>query len=418
MNGPVLFVADNASQISPAKKVAEALSEARGVTSKAILVGSQTRYTPEQMSEFGLADLTLVDSIDLLLETEEIFSASAIVAFITGSSLHKFLYRFRQTIESRDSRSRPVVVTGYNGVVYEKHIEGALWRTGSDLIALNSQVDQDILGTAFESLGIDPDPFCVAGPLLGQRISGDLPTTSNARRILFATQAVVPRTPRERLFLMLALREFAARNPDRELIIKPRTRPGERTFYVERQPLEPLYQSLAGRPPRNLRFEYGALSDYFEQVDLVISISSTATFEALAHGTAAGILSDFGVKESLGNHYFVGSGLITSLQRLEDHDYPNPNLDWFRRNGWGPDDTIANLTARFTGLVQKQEKIGQRLEFQPQFYSARNAQFVQRSTEGLEITRVVTAGHLWAKLKRNPMKFFRDLAPRKPNQSG
>jgi hypothetical protein len=47
-----------------------------------------------------------------------------------------------------------------------------------------------------------------------------------------------------------------------------------------------------------------------------LTISSTAALEALARGVPTHILTDFGIHENLGNHFFLGSGLFATFEEI------------------------------------------------------------------------------------------------------
>ena len=400
MDETLISIADNASQIPAAIMLSDTIARSLQNGRSTILIGPTEKFLPAQLTDFGLGRYLLVDSVHEAIGLGEIYDATVLVVFMTGSRLHEFIYRFQIAVQEKNLTRRPILITGYNGIVYEKHIEGVLWRTGSDLIAINSTVDLDIMTNALEQLNVDLDPLCVTGLLLGQSKSTKLPKLQFVRQVLFATQAVVPNLRQERLFLMWALRNFAQSDPDRTVIIKPRTRPGERTFYMERFPFEELDNELEGPRPENLIFEYGALSEYLEETDLVVSVSSTAVLEAISKGTAGAILTDLGIKESLGNHYFIGSGLLTSLRALSEGRQPKPNKDWFESHGHGTNTSVHRLVERVHELLKAQRDAQSVLQFRQQFYSAEGAQFIQGTTERAVLPQKTLVQRIMAKLFR------------------
>ena len=65
--------------------------------------------------------------------------------------------------------NRPLVVTGYVGVVYEKVVEGLLLRAGADVIAANSPADLDRFQSVLTGAGVDPGCLALTRlPFLGE----------------------------------------------------------------------------------------------------------------------------------------------------------------------------------------------------------------------------------------------------------
>ncbi len=321
------------------------------------------------------------------------------------------------------------MVTGYNGVVYEKHLEGLLWRIGFDLIAVNSANDHAVFSRHLDALGMDSRVLVRTGLLLAQA-SDHRPLITygeGPRDILFATQAVVPRTRAERAYLLTRLRQLAEIQPDRLVIIKPRTRPHEQTFHVEKHHYETLYVDLFGAErPSNLVFAYGALSPFLQRVGLLVTVSSTALLEGLAYGVPGVALTDLGVKESLGNHFFALSGMLASFDDVLDGRVPHPSPEWLRLNGFAEQDRIGALVQHAQTLLEYQEELGYFLPLQAAYYTPRRARFIYESSlplrQAWETSRPMngsskrkknkngtsTLRRKVAKLRHSPSRFFVD----------
>ena len=169
---------------------------------------------------------------------------------------------------------------------------------------------------------------------------------------MFATQDVVPGLGRERVYLLQALASLASGCPDRHIIIKPRGAPGEKTLHTEKHHLADLLaRELRGMAPPNLLVEYGPLSDFLAFAGLLATVSSTAALEALAAGVPAAILTDLGIKESLGNHYFLGSGMYSSILELKNGRVPMPAPRWLRANGLGGCESLAALDTAIAEIL-------------------------------------------------------------------
>uniref|UniRef100_UPI000CD567C9 DUF6716 putative glycosyltransferase n=2 Tax=unclassified Streptomyces TaxID=2593676 RepID=UPI000CD567C9 len=226
---------------------------------------------------------------------------------------------------------RPVVVTGYPGVVYEKLTEGLLLRHGADLLLAGSAHDARRFREVLDGAGADsaavtrwPLPFLGGTPHdPGPADRGDRP-----RRVVFAAQPSVPDGAAARRYLLARAVAHAHRHPGREVVLKLRSAPGEHTTHVEEVP----YQRLAARAgnglPANFRLSYGHMGEVLDTTDLLVTVSSTAALEALSRGVPTAVLTDLGVREPLGNHWFTGSGCLTSWDRIDAGHLPVPEPGW------------------------------------------------------------------------------------------
>ncbi|MER7622565.1 DUF6716 putative glycosyltransferase [Streptomyces sp. NPDC126503] len=228
---------------------------------------------------------------------------------------------------------RPVIVTGYVGVVYEKLTDGLLLRHGADVVLANSRHDAERFRAVYEGVGAAADAVVEAAlPFLG-----GAPYTPLAGRdtLVFAAQPSVPATRAERAYVLRRLIGHARLHPGREVLLKLRSKPGEHTTHLEEYPYQKLVRDLA--PPPNFRLVYGHMGEILDRTDLLVTVSSTAALEALHRRVPTAILTDLGVREALGNHHFVGSGLLTSFDRLDKGAVPEPDGTWLARQGVASD---------------------------------------------------------------------------------
>ncbi|MGW7525477.1 DUF6716 putative glycosyltransferase [Streptomyces sp. NPDC054783] len=224
---------------------------------------------------------------------------------------------------------RPVVVTGYVGVVYEKLADGLLLRHGADLVLANSRHDADRFRAVYEGVGADASSVTeVALPFLG-----GAPYTGEHEpyTVVFAAQPSVPDSRKDRTYLLNRLIEHARKHPEREVLLKLRSRPGEHTTHIEELPYQKLVQ---GKDlPANFRLVYGHMGEVLDRTDLLVTVSSTAALEALHRRIPTVILTDLGVREVLGNHHFTGSGCLASWDQLDAGHRPVPDAEWVARQG-------------------------------------------------------------------------------------
>lgn len=227
---------------------------------------------------------------------------------------------------------RPVIVTGYVGVVYEKLADGLLLRHGADLVLANSRHDAARFRAVYEGVGADAGAVTeTALPFLGG--APYEPAGSRARRVVFAVQPSVPDHRADRAYLLERAAGHARLHPDREVLVKLRSRPGEHTTHLEEQPYQRLATRLPGGLPPNCRLVYGNMGEVLDGTDLLVTVSSTAALESLHRSIPTAVLTDLGIREALGNHHFLGSGCLASWDQLDAGLLPRADADWLAAQG-------------------------------------------------------------------------------------
>lgn len=241
---------------------------------------------------------------------------------------------------------RPVVVTGYVGVVYERMVEGLLLRAGADVIATNSPSDHDRFRGILTGAKADPDALTLTRlPFLGE------PSVRPPGRVTvtFAGQPGVPATRRDRRYLVERLAAHARQHPERDVVVKLRSLPGERVTHAEPHPYAELVRALGAARPANLKVTVGDMGAALDRTDLLVTLSSTAAAESIRRGIPTAILTDFGIRESLGNAYFLGSGCLAAFDDLDAGLLPEADPRWARRHGLGIG--IDELPGRVAALL-------------------------------------------------------------------
>lgn len=252
------------------------------------------------------------------------------------------------------SSTRPVVVTGYVGVVYEKLTDGLLLRAGADVVLANSAYDAERFRSVYQGVGADPDSVVeTALPFLGgdpHRPAG-AGTADHPYTVVFAVQPSVPAARADRLYLLRRAADHARRHPEREVLVKLRSRPGEHTTHIEEYPYQTLVRHLPDRPA-NMHLVYGHMREVLDRADLLVTVSSTAAVEAMHRGIPTAVLTDLGVREPLGNHHFAGSGCLASWDELDSGYAPVADPGWLRRHGvLVESDPFAAVRRRVTELA-------------------------------------------------------------------
>jgi hypothetical protein len=332
---------------------------ARRIAPQAVIDGRllRGRATPtaRQLSEVGipadaLRSLREVTAPEFLAESGR-DSADVVVLSCVGGAVQAMLHGLARAWQGQ--ARRPVVVTGYVGVVYEKLADGLLLRHGADVVLANSAHDADRFRGVYEGVGADPSsvvetalPFLDGEPY---RPSSDRPYT-----VVFAVQPSVPDNRRDRAHLLRRAVDHARFHPEREVLVKLRSKPGEHTTHIEEQP----YQKLAARlnPPANLKLVYGNMGEVLDRTDLLVTVSSTAALESMHRGIPTAVLTDLGIREALGNHHFLGSGAYASWDEIDSGRAPVADPAWLARQGVGVHgDAFAAVRERVTELVEAPE---------------------------------------------------------------
>ncbi|MFE2828145.1 DUF6716 putative glycosyltransferase [Streptomyces sp. NPDC059271] len=296
------------------------------------LLRGRATPTARQLEEVGvradsLREVTAVEFLrELGKESDEDHSYDVVVLALVGGAVQAVLHGLARAWEGR--AKRPLVVTGYVGVVYEKLADGLLLRHGADLVLANSRQDADCFRDVYEGVGADAGSVTeVALPFLG----GAAYTQNDPYTVVFAAQPSVPENRKDRTYLLDRLIRHARLHPDREVLLKLRSKPGEHTTHIEELPYQKLVQKAD--PPANFRLVYGHMGEVLDRTDLLVTISSTAALESLHRRIPTVVLSDLGVREALGNHHFVGSGCLASWDQLDEGHRPVPDAAWVARQG-------------------------------------------------------------------------------------
>lgn len=265
---------------------------------------------------------------------------------------------------------RPVTVSGLPGMAIPAQ-RGALdYRRHTDLLVLHSHREQRAFAELGRRIGVRVPtalatlPFArprermlaperarlLAAQQPAPRLSGSVavaerapaivapvsppsPIRPRATDIVFAAQALVPvgRPEREKIAALLV--RAAEADPDRRVVVKLRSRPGEVETHLEQDSYTAL---LAGRRPDNLVISYTSMAEALDTAAGLVTVSSTAAIEAVALGIPVIALDSFGVSKTLLNTVFIGSGLLGGGREVVGGRFRQPHTDWLRDNYFHP----------------------------------------------------------------------------------
>ncbi len=317
------------------------------------LLRGRATPTPRQLAEVGVPvdGVREVTAAEFIGEIEHEPYDVVLLALVGGAvqaMLHGLAPLWRTT------ERRPVIGTGYVGVVYEKLADGLLLRHGADIVIANSRHDAERFRAVYEGVGADASAVTEAAlPFLG----GDGYTGTDTRTVVFAAQPSVPQSRADRAYLLRRLVQHARLHPGREVLLKLRSKPGEHTTHIEELPYQKLAARIEGGPPPNFRLVYGHMGEVLDRTDLLVTVSSTAALESLHRRIPTAVLTDLGVREVLGNHHFLGSGCLASWDQLDAGHRPRADEEWLARQGVAADgsyDTAFDaVRKRVTTLLER-----------------------------------------------------------------
>ncbi|MGW0910596.1 DUF6716 putative glycosyltransferase [Streptomyces sp. NPDC002784] len=312
------------------------------------LLRGRATPTARQLAEVGvqaasMREVTTVEFLRTMADEEY----DILVLALVGGGVQAVLHGLKRVWEGREKR--PVVVTGYVGVVYEKLADGLLLRHGADLVLANSRQDAERFRAVYEGVGADASAVTeVALPFLG---GAPYEGEHDPYTVVFAAQPSVPESRKDRTYLLNRLVRHARLHPEREVLLKLRSKPGEHTTHIEELPYQKLVQKLD--VPANFRLVYGHMGEVLDRTDLLVTVSSTAALESLHRRIPTVVLTDLGVRETLGNHHFVGSGCLASWDQLDEGHRPVPDEQWVARQGVAADGGYETAFDAARGRIAK-----------------------------------------------------------------
>ncbi|WP_344215870.1 DUF6716 putative glycosyltransferase [Nonomuraea bangladeshensis] len=226
-------------------------------------------------------------------------------------------------------RPRPVFVSGLPGISVPATEKAWIYRSGCDLFVVHSEREVAEFGEIAGRLGGGGAVGLARLPFLR---AGAAPAGGD--RVVFATQAKVPRGREQREQILSALAELARRRPDLDVVVKLRALEDERQTHRERHHYQRLWREM-GEPGR-LRFAAGPMHEQLANAAGFVTVSSTAALEAIALGVPSLVLTDFGVSAEMINVVFEGSGLLGTLDDLAAGAFRAASPAWCAANYFHP----------------------------------------------------------------------------------
>jgi hypothetical protein len=387
-----LFIASFDSQLKWCRNVRQEF-ERRGFVCRTIVPGVRSALSEAQIAAAGFESVerkSWEETMSLVLEHD------VVVSSLSGPMTRKLT--FELSVNDQPGH-RPILVSGWVGIIIEKLTAGYLDRHGCDVVAVNSKEDMARFRDAAKTLGLPTHNLLLSGlPFLPATLAPQ--KTSPIRRVLFADQPTVPENREERLFLYNAMIRYAQRHPDRDVILKPRHRPDEDTFHKMKFSPEALLQGQEF--PDNFRIDYTPINEMVNDIDLMVTMSSTASLEALAVGARVAYPVDLGVHEKYGNHVFEKTGLLRSFDQIMADDIGRPSADFLDSYFFGkPAASFKLIVDRCEALLEHADRPHDQAWSTDFFRAARDAHFeIQELRQAYRQKRARKAS------KANPLKWF------------
>lgn len=239
---------------------------------------------------------------------------------------------------------RPVVATGLPGISIPATRKAVMFREQADLFVLHSRREVREFGELADRIGA-PQRFALATLPFAEAHRGASP---GAGDLVFAAQAIVPRTRTDRLRVAQLLVDTARADPRRRVVVKVRAMQGEQQTHDETDDYAGLIAALGVDTvvPANLVVSSEPMSVALDRAEGLLTVSSTAAIEAVARGIPVIALDTFGVSDRLINPVFVDSGLFGGEAAVIAREFRHPRASWLDDNYFhapDSDDVVAQI---------------------------------------------------------------------------
>ncbi len=328
-----------------------------------IVFARPNQISNEQLRDIGLPpDRTTTIPLDALVRRDAIGGEDVVLLGLDGLRTRRFMVRLHHSFLG--AQRRPVVVSFYPGLIFRFHLEGMLSRMSADLLLLNSPADLRLYESALRGMGLTNENALSMGlsflPSRGEANSHVVPSDGH---VLFVGQPTVPAGRTERAYVLSRLAELAEKYPGTEWLLKPRHRRYETTLHRVDHHYEDLRAELSRqrRMPANFRVVHGPMSELLERTRVCLTFSSTAALEAAVRGIPTRVLTDIGIHENVGNHFFLESGLLASFDDVRPDLEQRVVPEWLTEHAATAADQMPLLTERLEALMTRQAREGRSL---------------------------------------------------------
>ena len=277
-------------------------------------------------------ELNLNDTIDykriISFKDIDISMYDVIYIGLTGGPTKRFFQYFYTIFKGKIKR--PVLVTGYPGVILKSAYTGYSQRSCCDFVLVNSINDYKKYENFISWYGLKHNHAFIYGYSF-EKI--ERKNNSN-KMVLFAEQAIIPKTFHDRMYLMGRLLDYAESHPEHQVVIKPRIKAGEKTVFKCEHPVEKLLAAWNCRRniPSNIVVSYENIESLLSRCNLLITVSSTVAIQAIYSDISTVIVGDFGPNEEMGVDFYMNSGCVVLFDDIINGFNCNINKEWIEYN--------------------------------------------------------------------------------------
>ncbi|MBO6936282.1 MAG: hypothetical protein JJ863_15005 [Deltaproteobacteria bacterium] len=314
----------------------------------------ENQISPAQLEALGLKPGDVVArSLEALTSRAELDEQDVILLALNGLRSRRFLARFHSAFAK--ARRRPMVVSFYPGLIFRFHLEGMTSRMGADLLALNSPSDLALYERMLAFMGVDNQNAVALGlSFLPTRAEAAARIAKPNGPIVFIAQPTVPASRAERRYVLERWIALARRHPERQWLFKPRHRREETTLHRVAHHFEEILKELTP-PPANFGITHTPVAKLLDEASAFVTFSSTAALEAACLEIPVRVLTDLGVHENIGNHFFIGSGLEATFDDIRPGLAFRLDPDWAKLHVRSARDHLDLLDQRLEALLSSRE---------------------------------------------------------------
>lgn len=298
-----------------------------GYKATLVFIKDSYKLSARQLNEVCLTDIKII-SIKKFKDIDYL-KYDFIYLGLTGGPIKRFSKFFYE--KYKNINNRPIIICGYPGVILASRYIGYSNRTFCDIILLNSIYDFEKYKKFSLWYNLNYNNAFVYGYSFEKIKKNNL----IKKNIIFAEQSVIPKTFRDRMYLVGRLLDYAEANPDDDIIIKPRIKIGEKTVFRCKYPFEKLLilWSMRRKIPQNISFSYEKIEKLLTTCSLLITVSSTVAIQSIYYRIPTAIIGDFGTNEEMGIDFYMNSGCVTLFDKLISKTYMfNIDEEWFNKN--------------------------------------------------------------------------------------
>lgn len=299
----------------------------------------------DRLSMHSVASILIEDTDSILTYIKGNRNPNVIILTCGARETIFFVRAMQKFYESRGITKRPFIISMLVGLTLDRAFWSTLMqRSIADVVLVNNRHQlKKILSLRSDSINLD-NKFIATLPVIFDKYKHVKQRDKSIKCVLFIVQNDIPKTKKDRLYVVERLLEYADKYSARTIIIKPRIHIDEKAAHAQKYPYEKLFfEKCRDNIPQNIIFSYEPITELIPFCDLAISFSSSAILEVLLSGKLAAVIGDIGISEGTGVSYFTQSNLIVSFDDILNDKIPYVSAEWLDKEIDAPDiETILN----------------------------------------------------------------------------